>query len=144
MKQQLKQKYLPYGYEDEIFEKFTTFRQGRMLIIDGDSDMNVVSEATVDRLKLPTEPLPKPYKPQKEVEELEQDADKSEKFAKMVEQPDEQLMDPKQQVQQSTQHATKSMEPEEQVEESNQQTKTSQQLEDDLKHQLTSLMEETL
>ena len=180
-----------------------------MIIIDDGSDMNVVSEATVERLKLPMEPHPKPYKvawinstsilvtkrclvpiscgqyndsiwcdvipvtlthillgcpwlygqdvyhfeknntyqfvfnneaivlkpmssgqmkqkqavkpkdvaatqknlkdiietlkqraiqPQKEVEELEQDADKSEKFAKMVEQPDEQLVDPKQQV----------------------------------------------
>ena len=36
--------------------------EGRMLIIDGDSNMNVVSEATVDRLKLPTKPHPKPYK----------------------------------------------------------------------------------
>ena len=33
-----------------------------MLIIDGNSDMNVVSEAPVERLKLPTEPHPKPYK----------------------------------------------------------------------------------
>ena len=71
--------------------------------------------------------------PQKEVEELEYDADKLEKFAKKVEQPDKQLVDPNQQVQQSDQHATKSMEPEEQAEESNQQTETSRQLEDDLK-----------
>ena len=41
-------------------------------------------------------------------------------------------------------HATKSTEPEEQAEESNQQTEKCQQLEDDLKQQLTSLMEETL
>ena len=34
----------------------------RMLIIDGGSDINVVSEATVERLKLPMEPHPKPYK----------------------------------------------------------------------------------
>ena len=33
-----------------------------MLIIDGGSNMNVVSEASVERLKLPMEPLPKPYK----------------------------------------------------------------------------------
>nr|POF21935.1 hypothetical protein CFP56_50091 [Quercus suber] len=33
--------------------------------------------------------------PQKEVEELEQEADKSENFATQVEQPDEQLVDPK-------------------------------------------------
>ena len=199
-----------------------------MLIIDGGSDINVVSETTVERLKLPMEPHPKPYKvawinstsilvtkqclvpishgryndsiwcdvipmthillgcpwlydqdvyhseknnkcqfmfnnetivlkpmssgqmkrkqevmpkdvaesqknleniaetqkqraiqPQKEVEELEYDADKLEKFAKKVEQPDKQLVDPNQQVQQSDQHATKSMEPEEQAEESN-------------------------
>uniref|UniRef100_A0A7N2KQN2 Uncharacterized protein n=1 Tax=Quercus lobata TaxID=97700 RepID=A0A7N2KQN2_QUELO len=192
-----------------------------MIIIDGGSDMNVVSEATVERLKLPMEPHPKPYnvawinstsilvtkrylvpiscgqygqmkqkqavkpkdvaatqknlkdiietlkqraiQPQKEVEELEQDADKSEKFAKMVEQPDEQLVDPKQQViptklvtpstprnsgldekKKGKGHATKSTEPEEQAEESNQQTEKCQQLEDDLKQQLTSLMEETL
>ena len=41
-------------------------------------------------------PKQRAIQPQKEVEELEQDADKLEKFAKMVEQPDEQLMDPKQ------------------------------------------------
>ena len=34
----------------------------RMLIIDGGNDMNAVSKATVERLKLPTEPHPKPYK----------------------------------------------------------------------------------
>ena len=33
-----------------------------MLIIDGGSKMNVVSEATVERLILPIEPHPKPYK----------------------------------------------------------------------------------
>ena len=33
-----------------------------MLIIDGGSDINVVSETTVERLKLPMEPHPKPYK----------------------------------------------------------------------------------
>ena len=41
-------------------------------------------------------PKQRAIQPQKEVEELEQDADKLEKFAKMVEQPDEQLVDPKQ------------------------------------------------
>ena len=61
-------------------------------------------------------PKQRAIQPQKEVEELEHNADKSEKFAKEVEQSDEQLVDPKQQVQQSDQHATKSMEPEEQVE----------------------------
>ena len=43
----------------------TTVRCGTevwMLIIDGGSDMNVVSEAIVKRLKLPTEPHPRPYK----------------------------------------------------------------------------------
>ena len=34
MKQQLKQKYLPCGYEDEIFEKFTTLRQGNMSVVE--------------------------------------------------------------------------------------------------------------
>ena len=34
MKQQLKQKYLPYGYEDEIFENFTTLRQGNMSVVE--------------------------------------------------------------------------------------------------------------
>ena len=34
--------------------------EGQMLIIDGDNDMNVVSEATIETLKLPTEPHPKP------------------------------------------------------------------------------------
>ena len=33
-----------------------------MLIIDGGSKMNVVSEATVERLILPIEPHSKPYK----------------------------------------------------------------------------------
>ena len=39
--------------------------KARMLIIDGDSDMNVVSKATVERLKLSTEPHPKGPKPYK-------------------------------------------------------------------------------
>ena len=34
MKQQLKQKYLPCGYEDELFEKFTTLRQGNMSVVE--------------------------------------------------------------------------------------------------------------
>ena len=34
--------------------------ESRMLIIDGGSKMNVVFEATVERLKLPIEPHPKP------------------------------------------------------------------------------------
>ena len=34
MKQQLKQKYLPCGYEDELFEKFTTLRLGNMSIVE--------------------------------------------------------------------------------------------------------------
>ena len=34
MKQQLKQKYLPCGYEDENFEKFTTLRQGNMSVVE--------------------------------------------------------------------------------------------------------------
>ena len=34
MKQQLKQKYLPCGYEDEIFEKFITLRQGNMSVVE--------------------------------------------------------------------------------------------------------------
>ena len=34
MKQQLKQKYLPCDYEDEIFEKFTTLRQGNMSVVE--------------------------------------------------------------------------------------------------------------
>ena len=34
MKQQLKQNYLPCGYEDELFEKFTTLRQGNMSVVE--------------------------------------------------------------------------------------------------------------
>ena len=34
----------------------------RILIIDGGSNMNVVSKATIERLKLPTKPHPKSYK----------------------------------------------------------------------------------
>ena len=34
MKQQPKQNYLPCGYEDELFEKFTTLRQGNMSIVE--------------------------------------------------------------------------------------------------------------
>ena len=36
--------------------------ESRMLIIDGGSEMNVVSKATVERLKLSIESHPKPYK----------------------------------------------------------------------------------
>jgi hypothetical protein len=32
------------------------------MIIDGGSCMNVVSEATIEKLKLPMEPYPEPYK----------------------------------------------------------------------------------
>ena len=34
MKQQLKQKYLPCHYEDEVFEKFATLRQGNMSVAE--------------------------------------------------------------------------------------------------------------
>ena len=36
--------------------------ESRMLIIDGGSEMNVVSEATIEMLKLPIEPHLRPYK----------------------------------------------------------------------------------
>ena len=34
LKQQLKQKYVPCCYEDELLEKFTTLRQGNMSIVE--------------------------------------------------------------------------------------------------------------
>jgi hypothetical protein len=80
--------------------------------------------------------------PQTEARKLEQDADRSEQFPKKVEQLKEHVVNPKQQMHELGQHATKSREPGEQAKEPTQPTETSRQLGDDSKQQLESLMEE--
>jgi hypothetical protein len=89
-------------------------------------------------------PKQRPKFPQMEARKLEQDADRSEQFAKKVEQLKEHVVNPKQQVHELEQHATKSRELGEQAKEPTQQTETSRQLGDDSKQQLESLMEEKL
>ena len=57
-----------------------------------------VAETQKNLKNIAETPKQRAMQPQKEVEELEQEADKREKFSKQVVQTDERLADPKQQV----------------------------------------------